>query len=358
MVLDEMSKQLARSTVIYLIVLVVLIATTIPVNASIVVQDSLGRTVSIPEAPRRIVSLAPSITEILAYLNALEYVVGADSISLSDEWLNVSMVLKSRNTVDVGGYWWSSIKAEKILELNPDLVLADRGAHAPLLDFFNRYNITVVYLSGGSARSISDVLSDVYTVSQIVNRSSLFNEFNRKLNEEIEKYRSLIIEEYRGVRVLYVVSLTGGIWVAGSGTFVDDLLGRLTLVNAGSGVYGWGMLSLEDVARLNPDIIIVGWEWGATSMEPQLKESGLLNLGKPIVVLNQSETDILSRPGPLVLYAPSVIYGALTRSNITSTKPVVAGESSFPTATVVVVAATIVALITLLVLVRFKARRT
>lgn len=55
------------------------------------------------------------------------------------------------------------------MSLNPDIVLADKGAHKPLLDVFQSYNVTVVYLNGGSARSVNDVLSDIYLLGELFN---------------------------------------------------------------------------------------------------------------------------------------------------------------------------------------------
>jgi iron complex transport system ATP-binding protein len=46
---------------------------------------------------------------------------------------------------------------EEILRLNPDVVLADSGAHKPLQETLESYNVTVVYIHGGSARSINEV---------------------------------------------------------------------------------------------------------------------------------------------------------------------------------------------------------
>ncbi len=86
---------------------------------SIVVEDVLGRRVELPGVPRRVVSLAPSITEVLAELGLLDRVVGVDSFSVSDWYLNTSGRLRKRSVVDIGGYWWSAIKVEEILRLNP-----------------------------------------------------------------------------------------------------------------------------------------------------------------------------------------------------------------------------------------------
>lgn len=340
-----MSKQIKYK---YIIILTLLIVANIPVKAGVIVQDATGRTISLNETPSKIVSLSPSITEILAYLGELDRVVGADSISLSDTWFNVSSILKTRGVIDVGGYWWSTVKAEEILRINPDIVFADKGAHVPLLDFFKNYNITVVYLAGGSSKSIQDVLSDFYTIATLLNKTSLADDFAIKLESELGKYRDLITSKYKGVKVLIIVDLTSGIWVAGKGTYIDDILERLGLSNACSNIYSWSSISLEKVIELNPDIIVVTYI-GPNSNT--LKESGLTNLGKPIIVLNQTETDIISRPGPLIIYAPQVIYNVLTRSNITRVTG--SEEPSTYSVMVIIILVALVALITIVLAKRY-----
>ncbi len=354
MVLVKMSKQIALA---YMAIVVLAISLVTPASAGVTLQDSTGRTISITETPRRIVSLSPSITETLAYLGGLDTVVGADSLSLSDEWFNISTILRARNVTDVGGYWWSAIRSEEILAASPDLVLAEKGAHIPLLDFFKNYNVTVVYLEGGASRSIQDVLSDMYTVALILNKTSLLAEFSGKLEAEFQKYRELVAERYKGVSILFVIDLTGGIWVAGKGTYIDDIVERLGLVNACRDIYSWTSISLEKAVELNPDVIVVASMGGINISIRLLDESGLTRLGKPIVVLNQSETDILMRPGPLLLYAPQVVYNALSRANITGGAAESGSQgmtlNGLLAATVVIVAAVIVAVVVLVV---FKRR--
>jgi len=350
-----MSKLKPCSSIALSILLLALVAAPTILSAEIVIQDATGRTVSINKQPTRVVSLAPSITEIMAYLGELDKIVGADSISLSDTWFNISSVLSQQNTTDVGGYWWSALKSEEILSLNPDLVLADKGAHMPLLDFFRSYNITVVYLSGGAASSVEDVLNDIYVVAKVFNKTDEAGRFSLELSNEFTKYRGLILRAYNGTRVLYVVSLSGGIWVAGKGTYVDDILERLGLSNACYNTYSWTVVSIEKIHEFNPDIIIIG------SMEPNIdsliNQTGLRSLGKPIVVLNSTETDILSRPGPLLLYAPQVMYRALTNSNITSTREEAGGHPVSDIYYMVAIAAILVILAITLLYVKKSGKR-
>lgn len=269
------------------------------------VEDALGRRVSIYYPPRRVVSLAPSLTEVLIALDLDGYLIGTDSFSINSWFMNASERLKSRGVTEVGGYWWSTINVEKVIELRPDIVLADRDAHKPLLEVFERFNVTVFYFHSG--RSINDVYNNIYTVGLIFNKTSEA----QKLVEEIEDAFGLVREQlkpYMGTKVLVVIDFWQGIWVAGKATYLDDLIARMGLVNVAT-VHGWSPVNIEIVAKWSPDVIIVACPYADEGI---LKSSGLLDLNKRVVTLNSSEVDILLRPGPTILLAPAVLYGAIS----------------------------------------------
>ncbi len=271
----------------------------------IYVQDALGRTITLNKTPERVVSLAPSITESLFYLGLRDKIVGVDNISYTDPYYGISDYVKKHGIVPVGGYWWSAISVEKILSLKPDVILADAGAHQPLLHVFQQYNLTIIYLHGGSSRSIEDIYDDFKILATIFNVSNnKVVSFVSRLEDEIGKYNSLITRNIGHLKVVVVVGIYNGIWVAGKSTFMDDVLSRLGLINAAKTI-GWTAVSIEDISMWKPDVILV------TAMgisNETLKKAGLYNLGVPIVFMNKNLTDALSRPGPLILRVPSLLY--------------------------------------------------
>jgi iron complex transport system substrate-binding protein len=306
-----MSKLIITLVFLTLICLTSLTAEAVPLT----INDALGRRVEVSNPPKRVVSLAPSITEILFELNAHQYIVGADDFSLEDWYLNISRILGEQNTTSVGGYWWSTVSVEKILGLNPDLVLADKGAHKPLLEVFQSYNVTVVYLNGGSARSVNDVLSDIYLLGELFNSTIEAQTLADKLINSLETGRTLL-EEYHGLRVLIVVDFWQGIWVAGRATYIDDVLARLGLSNAAS-TFGWSSVSLEKIYEWRPDIIVVATPYASQEM---IREAGLFDLGVSVVVLEREKVDILSRPGPMTAMIPEVLHAAFAEA-FDSAKP-------------------------------------
>lgn len=266
-------------------------------NTQVYVTDALGKTIIINQTPSRIVSLSPSITEILASLGLLDKLVGVDSISYNTTYLGINEYVRSHGVEDIGGYWWSTISVEKILALHPDLVFADKGAHVPLMRTLEEYNLTVVFLYGGSASSLEDIYNDVGIIAQIFN---IPEDKVYLLIDLIEKNITAAKKLLTGAesrKVLVVVGFYNGIWVAGKATFIDDIINRLGLVNAAQ-VVGWKAVNIETIIQWSPDIIIVTNMGGVTN--ETIKQYGLTSINVPIILLNSTETDTITRPGPRI----------------------------------------------------------
>ncbi len=280
----------------------------------ILIKDALGRTINITNKPEKIISLAPSITEEIFYLGLQQYLVGVDNTSYSDTHFGISNYLKQNKIVPLGGYWWSTISVEKILSLKPDIVFADKGAHLKLLDFFNKYNITVIYLNAGASKSLQDIYEDLNILATIYGKEGLVTDFIKKVEKIINTYR-VKFELLKHKRILVVVGIYNGIWVAGKSTYIDDILSRLGLENVAD-VIGWKSVNIEKIIDWAPEVILI------TSMgitKDIVEKSGLYDTGAQIIFLDQNTTDALCRPGPLIIYLPSLLYKHLSSINATST---------------------------------------
>ncbi len=262
---------------------------------SITVTDALNRTVAVPENPSRVVLLSPAITETVFALGRQDVVVGVDAQSYSTKYMGINEYCKSHGIEVVGGYW--NVSVEKILGLDPDLVIADEGAHARMLETFTSYNLTVVYVKGGAARNISDVYWDIRLIGKVLGADEkTVDNVIKSIASDIVAARGMIAGKgLSGKRVVIVIDTSSGIWVAGRGTFIDSVLSEIGLANAVD-EEGWVSLNPEKLAEIDPDIYV--------TMSPVTAESltsaGAPVSGKTIVELNSTATDSLSRPGPRV----------------------------------------------------------
>lgn len=155
---------------------------TDPAQAELVVSDDTGREVRLSAGPaRRIVSLAPHITEILFAAGAGDYVVGVVAYSDYPE--------AARAIPQVGGY--SNVDMEAVAALRPDLVIAwESGNRSAHLDKLAALGIPV-YLN--EARSFEDVARSILMFGRLAGTEPVAHEtahaFRQRKAELSERYR-------------------------------------------------------------------------------------------------------------------------------------------------------------------------
>jgi iron complex transport system substrate-binding protein len=206
------------------------------------VTDEAGRTVRIPQPVRRIVSLAPSLTETVYALGLQDHLVGDTDYC--------DYPADAQKKTKVGGGINPSL--EQIAALHPDLVLVTKG--------FNRLE-TVHSLEG---LGISSYATDPHTVDEIMTSSkklsdvlgvpeagaSVAGEMQRRLSDLQQRLGTLAAK-----RVLFVV-WTQPLISVGKDTFIADALRRAGAVSIVDSEQSWPQVSLEEVARLQPDFLV------------------------------------------------------------------------------------------------------
>ena len=206
------------------------------------VTDEAGRTVRIPQPVRRIVSLAPSLTETIYALGLQDRLVG------DTDYCNYPP--DAQKKTKVGGGINPSL--EEIAALHPDLVLVTKA--------FNRLET----VHGLENLGIVSYATDPHTVEAIISSSkklaeilgapesgsSLSNELQHRMAELQRKLGSQPAKS-----VLFVV-WTQPLISVGQKTFIADAIryaGATSIVNAEQ---DWPQVSLEEVARLQPDFLV------------------------------------------------------------------------------------------------------
>jgi len=129
--------------------------TTTPGPFPLTLTDDLGREVRLTALPQRIISLAPSNTEILFAVGAGAQVVGVT------QYCNYPPEAQKRE--QIGGFSAQTISVEKIVALEPDLVLAAGEIHQPVVEALEKLNVTVYNLD-------PNTLDEVYIRIELVGR--------------------------------------------------------------------------------------------------------------------------------------------------------------------------------------------
>ncbi len=245
------------------------------------VFDDLGRLVAINGTPQRIVSLAPSNTEILFALGLGDKVVGVtDYCDYPPEALNKTKV---------GGYINPDI--EKIVALKPDLVLVAYGTPMDVINSMVGLGLTVF---GIKTTDLDDLLNDIITVGKITGKEPEAIALTSQMESKIKAITDVTSQLEQRPRVFYIL-WNGPLWTAGSGTFIDELIEKAGGVNICQNITGYSEVSLEYVLACNPQIIITSqgsYDWAINASE--LASTNASQMGR----IYTCDDDLVQRPGP------------------------------------------------------------
>ena len=288
-----------------LILLLILVSICIPVPVSMAraqagfplnVTDDFGRNVTIASPPTRIVSTAPSNTEILFALDLGERVVGVTSYC---DWPPAvpEKVSKGELTV-IGGYADPSL--EKIVALNPDLVLAATDLQFEFVSVLQNRGIVVIALN---PKTVNDVIDDIALVGTICGKTAEANRLIENLQHRISYVDGRISGSSTKPKVYYELWYDPMMSFGGNTVF-DELVtkaGGQNIFHNSAVMYPIG--SSEIVIQEDPEIIIVaeGYMGGFLSSDFE-KRSGwsIIKAVKEGNVYTINE-NLIVRTGPRII---------------------------------------------------------
>ena len=257
--------------------------------------DGLGRKINLEQAPQRIVSLAPSNTEILFAIGAGSQVVGRDTLS--------DFPQEAKKLTDIGSTF-DALNTEKIVSLKPDLVLAAEINTPEQVKQLESLGLTVYYLKNPST------LEEMYKNLEIVGQMTGHKEEAATLTESLKKRVAAVDEKIAPIssrpNVFYELDATDPAkpFTAGKGTFITQLIERAGGHNIAADLDGYPQMSLEQVVAANPAFIILGDARYGVTPESIAKRPGWSDLSavKNGKVLPFND-DLVSRPGPRLVDA-------------------------------------------------------
>jgi len=246
------------------------------------VFDDLGRLVAINGTPQRIVSLAPSNTEILFALGLGDKVVGVT------DWCNYPPEALEKEKV--GGYVTPDI--EKIVALNPDLILVAYGTPMEVINTMVGLGLTVF---GIKTTDLDDVLNDIRTVGEITDKEVEAYALTSEMAVGIKAITDQTEELEQRPRVFYIVGHEPSLWTAGSGTFIHELIEKGGGVNTCQNITGYSEISIEYVLARDPEIIIASeWSYDWAINASELASTNASQTGRIYTL----DDDLAQRPGP------------------------------------------------------------
>jgi iron complex transport system substrate-binding protein len=263
----------------------------------IALKDDRGVTVRLAAPPRRIVSLAPSLTEIVFLLGRDGSLVGVT------RFCNVPAA--ASGLPKIGGV--SDPDVERIVALSPDLVLCTTDGNP-------RDKVRALEEMGIPCFAVAP--QDLDAVFTAIERLGvLLGAADRGRAEALALRRRARLArssspDADAPAALFVVS-TSPIIAAGEGTFMDELVRLAGGRNAAARFSGrYPRLSVEDLVAARPDVIFVAGMTGVERFPPEVtrwKEIPAFRDGAVITL----DGDLVTRPGPRLVTALERVSAAL-----------------------------------------------
>lgn len=210
------------------------------------IKDDLGHPFPLPaETPRRIVSMAPNITEILFALGLGGRVVGVTRFC--------DFPPEARSIPKIGGLVDPNV--EIIRSLDPELVIAFRGNPLRLVERIRKLGLPVFVLDIG--QDLDDLVPLIGRIGRVTRTESRAAELAAGLRRRL----GAVDDALRGVpsRPKAFVLLYGqGLWTCGGESYVDDLIARAGGENVASSMpKKWVLYKRERIIKDDPDAIFI-----------------------------------------------------------------------------------------------------
>ncbi|MBN1677864.1 MAG: ABC transporter substrate-binding protein [Candidatus Thermoplasmatota archaeon] len=295
-----MSKSAKRIWTVLVIVLTAVVAftggflagTTISnTGEGFTIVDDYGRAVTLEGIPQRIVSIAPSPTEILFAIGAGPQVVGVDNYS--DYPAEVATLTK------VGDY---TLNLETIVSLQPDLIVGGDLVPLAQLEQLEAQGIPYVLLAD---RTLEDVLKTIRLAGVITGHVEEADAVAQELSERIDAVKEKTLAVGVSKPKVYIeYDEFMGLWTYGPGSFGDDLITAAGGTNVAHNTASeYPMVESEFVIAQNPEIIIyTTGPWSTLSESTYLNRPGWSTID---AVENGDiygmDANLLSRYGPRIV---------------------------------------------------------
>jgi len=261
--------------------------------------DDVGRRVYLAKPARRVVSLAPSVTEIL-------FAVGLDA-EVAGVTTFCDYPAQARAKPKIGS---SSPNLEAILGLKPDLIMANKDFIRP--DAVAKLEQLKIPVFIFSPRTVEDILGHIGMVGRLVGRDREARTVAQGLRERLNELRSRM-GAAKPVRVFYVVN-TDPLISVGSGSFIHQMLELAGGENiVGHATMPYPKVSLEEVLRRDPEVLL--FPVGASEGIPEVEQQRWRKWASLSAVvhnrLHQVKAELVNRPGPRVVEGIEALAGAL-----------------------------------------------
>jgi iron complex transport system substrate-binding protein len=256
------------------------------------VRDETGRTVRIPVPVRRVVSLAPSLTESL-------YALGMESLLVGDtDYCDYPPAATKIHKV--GGATNPSL--EEIAALRPDVVLVTKSLNR--IETVQQLERLGIAAYATDPHTVDEIRTSVHRLAKILGNPAAGEDLDAQLQHQESDLRQRL-QNTTPTRVLFVV-WTDPLISVGQHTFIADALTYAGAVSIVDSSQDWPQMSLEEMVHLQPDFLVFASSHSETvsrDMQALAKRPGWDSLEAVKQRRFAVISDAINRPAPRLLAA-------------------------------------------------------
>lgn len=262
------------------------------------VKDQFNRVVTLSKTPQRIVSGSPGNTEILFALGLEKRIVGVTNWCTYPE--------PAKKLPKIGDI--SPMNIERVLALQPDLVVADVLNGKDAVDRLNELSVPVLALN---PNSFQDILAAIRLIGLATGRTEAAGRLMKQLETTLKQVRDQgDIVRKRGLKV-FIVTNWDPYWTAGPGSYLDEAVNLAGGINIARDLdKPWGQLSMEAIIARNPDLVITDVDPAKIYSDPNWATLAAVRKHQVYKIIG----DEYYRPGPRLIMALRDLAALLERS--------------------------------------------
>ncbi len=263
--------------------------------------DASGRKVALPAPARRVVSLSPAATEILFAIGAGDRVVGVT------EYCDFPDTAKTRPKV--GGFSGATVSVERIVALEPDLVVVSGEMHGRVVSLLDAVGLVSFALE---PRTFAEVYADILTLGRLTGCEEGAEAVVKSMSGRIETVAATASSKTK--RSVFWELWYDPLMSAGGPTFVTEAIAAAGGVNVfGDLAERWPRVSFEELLARDPDWILIGngpdaeVQASAVGKRPLWSALGAVRAGR----VARIDADLVDRGGPRLADAVEAIARVL-----------------------------------------------
>lgn len=263
--------------------------------SAIELLDDRGARVRLAQAPRRIVTLLPSLTETVCALGA------CDRIVATDRWSNWPASVK--DLPKLGGI--DDANVELIVAQRPDVVLL-----SPSSKLAGRLRVLGLTVAELDAQDLPQVQRLFDKVAVLIGQPQTGAPLWQRLLAQVDAAAASVPAKARGMRVYFEIASQP--YAAGEASFIGQLLSRVGAANVVPASQGpFPKLNPEFIVSAAPDLIMIAAdEAGGLASRPGWHRMKALQ-HKRVCAIGLADFDLLARPGPRLGLAAGVLARCL-----------------------------------------------